>query len=46
MNAFLLVLETLAVIVALILLALALIALGPKLVFRPGKVGNVEIGTL
>ena len=46
MNAFLLVLETLAVIVALILLALALIALGTKLVCRPSKVGKVEIGAL
>ena len=46
MNAFLLVLETLAVIAVLILLALALIALGTKLVCRPSKVGKVEIGAL
>ena len=46
MNAFLLVLETLAVIAALIVLALALIALGTKLVCRPSKVGKVEIGAL
>ena len=46
MNAVLVILETLAVIAALVLLALALVALGTKLISRPSKVGAVEIGAL
>ena len=46
MNTVIVILETLAVIVAFALLALALVALGTKLISRPSKVGEVEIGAL
>ena len=46
MDNLLTVLETLAVIAGLVLLALGLVALGTKLISRPSKVGAVEIGAL
>jgi hypothetical protein len=46
MNTVLVIVEGLAVIVALVLLALALVALGTKLISRPSRVGAVEIGAL
>jgi hypothetical protein len=46
MNTVIVIAEALAVIVALVLLALALVALGTKLISRPSRVGAVEIGAL
>lgn len=46
MSTVLVIAEALAVIVALVLLALALVALGTKLISRPSRVGAVEIGAL
>ena len=46
MSAVLIIIGTLAVIAALILLALAIVALGTKLISRPSKVGSVEISAL
>lgn len=46
MNAVLVIIETLAVVFAIVLVALALVALGTKLISRPSKVGAVEIGAL
>ena len=46
MNVVLVILETLAVLAAFVLIALALVALGTRLISRPSKVGAVEIGAL
>ena len=46
MNSVLIIIETLAISAGLVVLALALVALGTKLISRPSKVGGVEIGAL
>lgn len=46
MKTVVVIVETFAVIGGLVLLALALVALGTKLISRPSKVGAVEIGPL
>ncbi len=46
MNAVLVIIATLAISAGLVVLALALVALGTKLISRPSKVGAVEIGAL
>jgi len=46
MNVGLEILAALAVVVAIVLLALALVAIGTKLISRPSKVGAVAIGAL
>jgi len=46
MNVVLVILETLAVLAAIVLIALALVGLVTRLISRPSKVGAVEIGAL